>query len=201
MYNNTLSEHEIKQIVNDFYRHLQVFFNTNGGFVNTKQNLHLLFYSGFSSDFILRRKDISPLRLLQRSLNELLEVIHFSHESGVLETLPQLPEEMDQDGQLMQAYNVVVSGEGLSSRWNFFPRHLTKKEFVKPSVVFDTCFRYKTILDWKIILEELFSSSLLHESVINFSDLIDNPIQLYDYSFKLLEVLHLILLRYSAQKN
>jgi hypothetical protein len=86
--------------------------------------------------------------------------------------------------------------------WEVFPRHLTKKEFVNPWLVFKKFLKYKSRSEWESDLENIVSYALSphgKESALEY-DYLSINIQLQ----KLVEAAHLIRMRtnnYLPDKN
>lgn len=189
-----------KQILNEYYKAIQTFFNTSGGFKVSKENFKILFYAAFAGDFVIQKEEIQALRLIQKELIVLLDTTYQAFINGLVEMIPE-PDEAFINGQPRQELYCGPLIEDIATAWNYYPRHLNKKEFVSPSIFFKRFFEYKKPIEWKAVFEELFYATLFHESAIDSSDVIDNAIQIYDYTFKFLETSHLIKVRHDYQSS
>ncbi len=187
-----------KHILNEYFVAIQTFFNTSGGFKLSKKNLKMLFYAAFSEDLVIKKESIPALHLMQKDLIALLSATYQAFINGSIEMIPE-PDEAFINGLPRQELYCGLILEDVVSAWNYYPRHLNKEEFVNPSIFFGKFFEYKKVIEWKTVFEELFYAALVHESVIGFSDAIDNVIQMYDYSFKFLEISHIIKVRHDYQ--
>lgn len=49
---------------------------------------------------------------------------------------------------------------GFSDAWEYFPRHLTRKEFLNPYLVYPKLFKRYDLNEWRFILRELLSFGL-----------------------------------------
>jgi hypothetical protein len=77
--------------------------------------------------------------------------------------------------------------------WEFFPRNLTRKEFLNPYLAIQRFFEYKNLKNWLKDFKELISYSLSlygNESGMDFDYL-----EIYKYLQKLVEACHLIEVR------
>jgi hypothetical protein len=83
--------------------------------------------------------------------------------------------------------------------WEFFPRNLTKKEFLNPYLAIQRFFEFKNLEKWLKDFKELISNSLSpygNESGIDFDYL-----EIYKYLQKLVEASHLIDVRVNMPKR
>ncbi len=81
--------------------------------------------------------------------------------------------------------------------WDYFPRHLSKKEFLDPYVALQKFAAYHNTGEWKKVIANIRYYALSHESVfevVNKTSFINTWYQLH----KLLEATHLIEVRQSA---
>ena len=169
-------------------------FQRMGGFKKSADLLKLLFYAAFSNYSILKKADIPTIRTFKNNLLDLLEVSKAFTETGILREADDL-----------MAFSEISGLPSLSlywdrsakkdTPWDLFPRHINRNEFLKPLDGLQTIFDHKSLQDWKIIIEELFSSALLQQSMFEFSGLIDNAVEIHDDLFKLIEITHIIKVR------
>jgi hypothetical protein len=178
----------------NFCKAVEDIFQKMGGYKTSTTTLKLLFYAAFSNYTILRKTDIPVIRMFKNNLIELLEVSRASLETGILQIADDLKSFSDRTGLPLQSLYFDHTDEN-ASLWDHFPRHLTKDEFLKPSNCIETVFKHKSLLDWKMVVEELFSAALLQQSMLEFSSIIDNAIEIYLDLFKLLETAHIIKVR------
>jgi len=72
----------------NYYKSLELFFDSSGGFKNSKRGLKQLFHFGFSVDHIPEREEIRFLRLLQERFSDLIQDTFRYHIAGVFTTIP-----------------------------------------------------------------------------------------------------------------
>jgi len=113
----------------------------------------------------LGRKMLVVIMALQESILRLVEAAHLLH----LED-PALRKEMPM---------TVMKGAGLPepalycgdmhehgyTAWDYFPRHLTRKEFIDPYRVFRKIARYKQLPEWRDVLQYFFSAAVSGERI------------------------------------
>jgi hypothetical protein len=78
--------------------------------------------------------------------------------------------------------------------WEFFPRHLSKKEFINPYTVFQKFFKFHDLATWREELHELFFCSLISDSTVRTGIDLDY-LGIYKHLQKLIEAAHLIDIR------
>ena len=81
--------------------------------------------------------------------------------------------------------------------WDFFPRHLSKKEFLNPYIALEKFTKQHTPSEWKYLLNDLLSHALSTESLSQFYDC-DSILKTWLHLHKLLEATHLIEVRQST---
>lgn len=81
--------------------------------------------------------------------------------------------------------------------WDFFPRHLTRKEFLNPYLVLEKFTKLHTLSQWKYILHDMLTHALTIESISEFSEA-EDMLSTWLHLSKLLEATHLIEVRQST---
>jgi hypothetical protein len=94
----------------------------------------------------------------------------------------------------LTAYEIYCGWHGASTPWDFFPRHLTKKEFIDPWKALQKIKRYKGIEKWKEQLRDLLHEAL-SESVLDNGMSGEEVLDTWLLLHKLLEATHLIEVR------
>lgn len=140
-------------------------------------------------------KGRSPADLLYfvERLEELIEAVFSLTESYDHKTETIL-NESDNDTWLLNQYETYCGWHIHSSPWDFFPRHLSKKEFLDPYRALEKFTRYQSLNKWKAVLKEILSHALSPNSISEFDDgtsILGTWLQLH----KLLEATHLIHVR------
>jgi hypothetical protein len=91
-------------------------------------------------------------------------------------------------------YEIYCGWHGASTPWDFFPRHLTKKEFLDPWKALQKIKRYKDIGKWKEQLKDLLHDAL-SESILDNDMSGEEVLDTWLLLHKLLEASHLIEVR------
>ncbi|MDB5231048.1 MAG: hypothetical protein JWN76_1853 [Chitinophagaceae bacterium] len=81
-----------------------------------------------------------------------------------------------------------------SSLWDFFPRYLSRKEFLNPYKVFKTFFKQENLGDWRDCLRDVKDHGLRKETCYA-EDKHINLLYLHQHLQKLIEASHLIYIR------
>jgi hypothetical protein len=149
----------------------------------------------FGEKQVLGRKFIVLLMDLQEALLKLLEAAY----------LLQL-----EDPSLHKEVSItVMKGTGLPvpslycglthkeyTAWDYFPRHLTRKEFTDPYRVFEKLCRYKHLPEWRDTLQNFFSAAVSGARIYECCQ--DSNVYLTGkYLLKLVEAVHLVNVRES----
>jgi len=174
---------------------LNRFFMAVGGFTRSRATLKDLLKYAFSETVIPTRGEIPELRSLQKGLNQLIELTGTVNDTGVFLTIVPFEEAFTPFGKPRTESYANPLADAQQTPWDHYPHFLSRKEFVTPYVVFPKFFGHREPAGWKIQVEEFFYAALLHQSVMDFSDTIDNPILLQDLLFQFLEASHLIRVR------
>jgi hypothetical protein len=80
------------------------------------------------------------------------------------------------------------------SDWDYFPRTLSKKEYFNPYQAFNRFFKYQSLENWKIILDDVLHYALIKES-FSYAGEEMNTVALYFQLTKLIEAAHLVDIR------
>ncbi|NCU03990.1 MAG: hypothetical protein GXC73_08385 [Chitinophagaceae bacterium] len=127
-------------------------------------------------------------------LTELTEaVFELIHQYDYKEEV-QIPKENTATIFTLTHYETYCGWHTQRTAWDFFPRHLSKKEFRNPYKALEKFTRYKTLPQWKHILKEICMYALSPESISDLNEgesLVSTAHQLH----KMLEAAHLIEVR------
>lgn len=98
------------------------------------------------------------------------------------------------DVWMLNQYEIYCGWHYVSTPWDFFPRHLSKKEFTDPYKATKKFTNHHSLRKWKKIIEELCYHSLSPHS---FTELDEetNIIDIWLHLHKLVEATHLISVR------
>jgi len=138
-----------------------------------------------------------------------VDVLHFSERLqqlieaafGIVEQYDFKPEaEINDDKELwfLAKHETYCGWHVHSTPWNFFPRYLSKKEFLDPYKALQKFTSCHSLAVWKMVLKEIVESALSPNSV----DETDNGslLSAWLYLHKLVEATHLIEVR-STDEN
>lgn len=120
----------------------------------------------------------------------LLEEFHFNDE--VIITV-----EKDAQPWSLTTYENYCGWPTGKTPWDFFPRHLSKKEFLNPYSALEKFTKQHTLSEWKYLLNDLLNHALSTESLSQFYDC-DRILKSCRHLHKLLEATHLIEVRQST---
>jgi len=95
---------------------------------------------------------------------------------------------------MLNQYKTYCGWHRASAPWDFFPRHLSQKEFIDPYKVLKKFTKYRSLAGWKEILKDLRFNALSPHSISEFDDRI-GIISIWLLLHKLLEAAHLIEVR------
>lgn len=97
---------------------------------------------------------------------------------------------------MLNQYNTYCGWCKHRTPWDYFPRHLSKKEFLDPYLALEKFTNYHGPRQWKKIIANIRYYALSHESIF---EIVDKPnfIDTWLHLHKLLEATHLIEVRQS----
>jgi len=78
--------------------------------------------------------------------------------------------------------------------WDYFPRHLTKEEYINPYKALRKFFKYRSLPEWKGLIKELMGCALSPQSVYELGAYF-NVVKVSTMLQKLVEAAHLIEVR------
>jgi hypothetical protein len=138
----------------------------------------------------------SPCSILYfaEKINELIEAVY-----TIINTSDQLPEiildrDIDDSCWSLTDYDNYCGWHRNDTPWDFFPRHLSKKEFLDPYKALEKFTRYRNIDQWKEIIKDLEYHALSDISLNEFDDS-KSILRIYIHLNKLIEATHLIKVR------
>jgi hypothetical protein len=127
-------------------------------------------------------------------LTELIEAVfqvvntYDQQEEAIIE------EQTKEDSWQLTNYNSYCGSHRNNTPWDFFPRHLSKKEFLDPYKALEKFTSFRNIDQWKQTIKHLAYYSLSSTSINEFDD--DKSIlRTYIHLNKLIEATHLINIR------
>jgi len=78
--------------------------------------------------------------------------------------------------------------------WDYFPRHLTKEEYINPYKALRKFFKYRSLPEWKGLIKELMDCALSVQSAYELSSYL-NVLKISSMLQKIVEAAHLIEVR------
>ncbi len=140
-------------------------------------------------------KHASPADLICfcQQLEQLLQAVFTLVEEGNRVEEARLSTPID-DNTLLNNYQAWCGWHRNSTPWDFFPRHLSKKEFIDPWKALEKITRSQSCTQWKNQLSNILQYAL---SKADYTELDNQPslLQTYLLLHKLLEATHLIEVR------
>lgn len=136
------------------------------------------------SNAIFRKDSPGDLLHFQEMLLGLLEAADAINHAGRKSPLRIGPEDFFNP-------NLYRGWQSGCTDWDFFPRSLSKKEFINPYVAFKRFFRHHSLPEWKKEVQEVVTYALITDSLFDLGVSIDS-LSLYFYLTKLVEAAHLI---------
>ncbi|HMK20564.1 MAG TPA: hypothetical protein VK492_20325 [Chitinophagaceae bacterium] len=127
-------------------------------------------------------------------INELIEAVY-----QIGNTVHQHPEiildkDTEDDIWLLTDYDNYCGFHRNDTPWDFFPRHLTKKEFLDPYKALEKFTRFRNRDQWKEVIRDLAYHALSDVSLNEFDDS-KSALLTYIHLNKLIEAAHLIDIR------
>lgn len=102
------------------------------------------------------------------------------------------------DPWFLNKYEIYCGWHTDLTPWDFFPRYLSKKEFLDPYRALRKFTRYRSLTSWKQALKELLEYALSPHSINDFDDG-TSMLGTWIYLHKLIEASHLIEVRYDDE--
>lgn len=136
----------------------------------------------------------SDLLFFMEKLGELMEaafsiVERYDHNVEVI-----LDKDDAEEIWSLAEYEIYCGWHIHSTPWDFFPRHLSKKEFLDPYRALEKFTRYRSLFAWKEIVKDILFHALSPNSISEFDD--DTSILgTWLHLHKFLEATHLIQVR------
>ena len=163
------------------------FFDQEVDIVDARKELKYWWRSAFSEQCLLEKAELVSLIGFR---DQLLTIV----EASCL--IPVIVEEMItmEDADMLNSANFCGHQHEGYTPWDYFPRHLSKKEYVNPQLMLSKFFAYKTLPEWRDVLEELFSAAISDCSIYTCtSD--EDILKTCEYVMKLVEALYLLKVR------
>lgn len=106
-----------------------------------------------------------------------------------------LNKETSSDCWLLTSYETYCGAHINDTPWDFFPRHLNKKEFINPYRALEKFTRYRSLGQWRTVLKDLVYYALSNSQLNEFDDR-KSILSAYVQLNKLIDAAHLVVVRY-----
>lgn len=138
----------------------------------------------------------SPSELLYftEKLEELIDTVYYIVHRFEYRPEVILDKDVNDEVWYLKDHSIYCGWYGNSSPWDFFPRHLSKKEFLDPYKALEKFTKYSNHLCWKDVIKDI----LFHALSQVYLDEFDNGkriLRTYIHLLKLIEATHLIEVR------
>jgi len=136
----------------------------------------------------------SHLLLFIEKLGELMEAAFSIVERYDHNSKASLDKDDTEEIWSLAQYETYCGWHIRSTPWDFFPRHLSKKEFLDPYRALEKFTRYRSLFAWKEIVKDILFHALSPNSISEFDDgtsILGTWLHLH----KFLEATHLIQVR------
>jgi len=180
-----------------YYLSLHDFFSSVGGFPASKMTLHMLILIASGPPEVLLQHEQTPLyHSFKTKLKELIEQTYRSFVTGALNTLPAAQKAFYDDGAPKAAFYCPTKLNEPIDQWDFYPRFISKKDFITPHSFYQAFFAYKELSAWVEIVDALFRSATTTDELNLLSIHNENPVLLYLYFQRLIETSHIVYIRH-----
>jgi len=136
----------------------------------------------------------SDLIYFTEKLGELIDAVYYIVNRFEYRPEAILDKEINEDLWLLNDYALYCGWYAGESPWDFFPRHLSKKEFLDPYRAFEKFSKYNNHLRWKEVVKDILFHALSAVYLDEFDDGTD-ILRTYIHLHKLIEAAHLIEVR------
>jgi hypothetical protein len=174
------------------YQTIHSFFDSYG-LVHARSILNELIKKA-DSEKSWNRSASCDVLFFSEKINELIEAVYFIVNNYDNRTEAIIEQDTKQDTWLLTNYNNYCGNHRNSTPWDFFPRHLSKKEFLDPYKALEKFTSFRNIEQWKQTIKDLAYHALSTTPLDEFDE--DNSIlRTYIHLNKLIEATHLIEIR------
>ncbi len=142
---------------------------------------------------VLNRKFILLLMGFQEDILRLLEAAHLLRLEAPQHRVPVLAATTAGAG-LPEPALYCGTLRGHYTAWHYLPRYLSPKDFADPYRVFDKLYAWKTLPEWRDILQHFFSAAVSGQRIFE-SNNDDNIYLTCRHLLKLTEAAHLVHVR------
>jgi hypothetical protein len=158
-----------------------------------RKHISSMLKAAYSEDY-WRKSDPGALLFFQRNMMDLIRATHLFVSGKKRKTIRREIAVIEKGAASHMIDPATYFGRHQGdAMWTFFPRSLSRKEFINPWIAIEKFFAFKPLDEWLRTIQELISFALStygNESALEFDYLkINNLLQ------KLIEATHLILVR------
>jgi hypothetical protein len=141
----------------------------------------------------LRRRALLSMMSLKEDLLRLLEAATLLRDEGK-STIP------DDDTEPLATRWYCASVGRDYTEWDYLPRHLSRKQYFNPYLVFKQCNKKSTLPEWRVVLEELLNAASYRnmegeDGCITYSNNEPNAYSQCKRLVELVEAAHLVYVR------
>ena len=141
---------------------------------------------------ILNNKNPSELLFFSYLLDNLIEEVFGIVSNPVRMKASRIRK--DKNLWWLDQYHTYCGDDHLRTAWNYFPRHLSKKEFLQPMIVLKKFTKYNSLQDWKEMLNRLFCDAVSESDSKVFCGE-NNLLKISHLLYQLMDATHLIHIR------
>ena len=180
----------MKMIMNPFSV-IQKFFDQDVDIVDARKELKRWWRSAFSEQCLLSKAEMVSLIGFRDQLLVIVEV-------SSLFPAPELINTTLEESELLNPANFCGRLYEGHTPWDYFPRHLSRKEYIYPELMVTKFFAHKTLPEWRDVMEELFSAAISDCSIYTCTR-DEEILKTCEYFLKLIEALYLLKIRKDAE--
>jgi len=155
--------------------------------------LHRWLRSAFAQKSRLNRADVLHLLYFQEQVVKLLEAAYVLYKNPA-----HAPEQFSAiapaANNLLHPRHFCPPGVTGHEAWDYFPRHLSRAEYLQPLLAIEKCFAHASLPRWRQWLVELFHAATEHRAMATCTEEPDLYLSCRCL-FKLIEACHLCWLR------
>jgi len=174
------------------YQTIHSFFDAYG-LVHARSILNELIKKA-DSEKSWNRSSSCDVLFFSENINQLIEAVFYIVNTYDNQTGAIIEENTKEDTWLLTNYELYCGNHRNNTPWDFFPRHLSKKEFLDPYKALQKFTSFRNIEQWKQTIKDLAYHALSKTPLTEFDE--DNSIlRTYIHLNKFIEATHLIEIR------
>jgi hypothetical protein len=147
-----------------------------------------------ASDKIWKGRSPADLLWFMEELEKLLHIVFCIIDEKDFYNKAIIDENNNESVWQLARYETYCGRHAKSHPWDFFPRHLSKKEFLNPYHALQKVCNAFTEEEWKASQKTILQRALSRHPVSEFDDSF-NPLRIFILLHKLLEAAHLVEVR------